>query len=109
MKIATFNLRNLFSPGVRDEYGEPFEVTRAFVDRYADALRAEIEKLDADILVVEEVGSQQELEHIVLRMGGADAGYQIFFAGADIRGICSTARCCPGWWPSDRLRTFIQA
>lgn len=88
MKIATFNLRNLFAPGIRDEYGTPFEITRAFVDRYSDELRTVIEKLDADILIVEEVGSQQELEHILLRMGGVDAGYKVFFAEADSRGIC---------------------
>ncbi len=85
MRIATYNLRNLFGPGVRDEYGSPFEVTEEFVTEYSKALLAEIVPLDADILVVEEVGSEAALRSIAKSMGEE---YRVFLANPDERGIC---------------------
>jgi hypothetical protein len=85
MRIATFNLRNLFGPGVRDEYGTPFTVTETFVREYTEALLRAIVPLRADILIVEEVGSQKALTDLVRAMGEE---YKVFFADADSRGIC---------------------
>ncbi|MFE0752172.1 endonuclease/exonuclease/phosphatase family protein [Gordonia sp. NPDC058843] len=79
MRIATWNVENLFSPGTD---GGP-ESAMEF-EAKADALAAVIERMDPDILALQEVGDRRALDRVLERAGGS---WHVELATPDRRGI----------------------
>lgn len=79
MRIATWNVENLFLPGTE---GGPRSV--AAFDAKADALAATIERMNPDILAVQEVGDRAALDQVLERVGGT---WHTQLATPDRRGI----------------------
>ncbi|MFA7308861.1 MAG: endonuclease/exonuclease/phosphatase family protein [Patescibacteria group bacterium] len=80
MKFATFNVKNLYpSREVTPE------LTQLFEDKL-NWLAQRIARLDADYIVLQEVGSLPALEEVVKRSGIA---YQVFMATPSKRGIAN--------------------
>ncbi|MGA9749594.1 MAG: endonuclease/exonuclease/phosphatase family protein [Nocardioides sp.] len=79
MKVATWNLENLFTPG--DPDGPPDQETYA---AKLAGLAGLIDELDPDVLAVQEVGSPEALADLVDRLDGS---WQHALADPDGRGI----------------------
>lgn len=88
MKIATFNLRNLFDAGHRDGYDSQLLVTQEFVDKVVNNLSKTISQIKPDILLAQEVGSEKVFNALAKRSGPT---YQTFVATPDTRGIANAA------------------
>lgn len=88
MKIATFNLRNLFDAGHRDKYDSQLLVTQEFVDKVVNNLSKTISQIAPDILLAQEVGSEKVFNDLAKRSGSS---YQTFIATPDTRGIANAA------------------
>lgn len=88
MKIATYNLRNLFAAGHRDGYDSQLLVTQEFVDKVVSNLSKTITQIAPDILLTQEVGSEKLFNELAKRSG---TSYQTFVATADTRGIANAA------------------
>lgn len=88
MKIATFNLRNLFDAGHRDGYDSQLLVTQEFVDKVVGNLSTTISQIAPDILLAQEVGSGEVFNDLAKRSGSS---YQTFVATPDTRGIANAA------------------
>lgn len=87
MKIATFNLRNLFDEGARQGYDDKTVVTKEFIDKQVTALQTTIRTVAPDILIAEEIGS----EKVFQRVAEVDPNYHTFVARPDKRGIANGA------------------
>lgn len=88
MKIGTFNLRNLFGPGTHSFhfYKDSFTYTPEFVQKRIDYLSEVVKKLNADLLFVQEVGSQELLEKVAKQSG---INYSVFVGNPNWRGIAN--------------------
>lgn len=86
MKIATYNVRDLFDERVLHSYGREFLLTPGFVQQRIDALATTIKAMDADIVAIQEVGSERVLRAIAEKTG---LGYSVFIATPDQRGIAN--------------------
>lgn len=82
MKIATYNVRNLFDPGTfLDERAED-AVDEGFFNQRIDYLTEYFKKLDLDIICLQEIGGEKGLQMIIERLP-----YNVFFAKPNKRGI----------------------
>ncbi len=88
MKIATYNLRNLFAAGHRDGFDSQLLVTQEFVDKVVSNLSKTISVIAPDILLAQEVGSDKVFIDLAKRSGSS---YQTFLATPDTRGIANAA------------------
>ena len=88
MKIATYNLRNLFAAGHRDSYDSQLLVTQEFVDKVVSNLSKTISQIAPDILLAQEVGSEKVFYDLAKLSGST---YQTFLATPDTRGIANAA------------------
>lgn len=84
MKVATYNLRNLFDPGTHKVYGEQVDYSEEFVQRRVAEAVSVLTKLSADIVIVNELGSADLLDTIAGQLPG---GYESFSAKPEPRGI----------------------
>lgn len=82
MKIATHNVRNLYDPGtvISEESNEV--VDEAFFNKRITYLTEKYQKLDVDVICLQEIGGELG----VIRIGEA-LGYDYFFAKPNKRGI----------------------
>ena len=75
MKIATYNVRNLFDPGTfLDERAED-AVDEGFFNQRIDYLTKYFTELDLDIICLQEIGGEKGLHMITERLP-----YDVFFA-----------------------------
>jgi endonuclease/exonuclease/phosphatase family metal-dependent hydrolase len=82
MKIATYNVRNLFDPGTfLDERAEN-AVDEAFFNKRIAYLTEYFKKLDLDIVCLQEVGGEKGITEIAENLG-----YNFFSARPNKRGI----------------------
>ncbi len=82
MKIATYNVRNLFDPGTfLDERAED-AVDETFFNQRIDYLTEYFKGLDLDIICLQEIGGEKGLRIITERLP-----YDVFFAKPNKRGI----------------------
>jgi endonuclease/exonuclease/phosphatase family metal-dependent hydrolase len=82
MKIATYNVRNLFDPGTfLDERAED-AVDEGFFNQRIDYLTEYFKELDLDIICLQEIGGEKGLKMITERLP-----YGVFFAKPNKRGI----------------------
>ncbi len=89
MKIATFNLRNLFDAGHRDGYGNTqLLVTQEFVSKVVSNLSKVISSISPDILLAQEVGSEKVFKDLAKIVNPAT---QTFVAKPDPRGMGNAA------------------
>ncbi len=88
MNIATFNLRNLFDEGPRQDYDKIIQITKEFNDGVVESLSNKIRAFAPDILVTQEIGSHALFSQIATRQVGS---YQTFVAEGDQRGIANGA------------------
>ncbi|MGW4336659.1 endonuclease/exonuclease/phosphatase family protein [Rhodococcus koreensis] len=79
MRIATWNVENLFLPG---SMSGP-ETVAEFAAK-ADALAAAIGRMNPDVLAVQEIGDRAALDQVLDRAGGQ---WHVELAGTDGRGI----------------------
>lgn len=79
MRIATWNVENLFLPGA-----EGGARSAADFEAKADAMAATITRMDPDILAVQEVGDRAALDRILELVGGT---WHVELAAPDGRGI----------------------
>ena len=107
IKVATFNVRNLFDDA-NDAYHND-EGTQAKPRHELEKLAAAIARLDADVLALQEVESRGYLARF-LEVFAPQAGYQdvVHFEGNDLRGIdvCLLSRLPVGPVTSFRHATF---
>ena len=82
MKIATYNVRNLYDPGtfIDDEAGEP--VKEALFKERISYFVEYLQKLNLDIVCLQEIGGEIGVSTI-----GDTLGYHYFFAKPNKRGI----------------------
>ncbi len=88
LKIATYNLRNLFDEGVRMGYGSDIMVPKVFVDGVVDELVKVISSIDPDILLAQEVASEAVFNRIAKRLPEL---YTTYLSAPDQRGIGNAA------------------
>ncbi len=82
MKIATYNVRNLFDPGTYlDERAED-AVDETFFNQRIAYLTSYFKELDLDIICLQEIGGEQGLQLIAEALS-----YDYFFAKPNKRGI----------------------
>ncbi|MFA4818405.1 MAG: endonuclease/exonuclease/phosphatase family protein [Patescibacteria group bacterium] len=86
MKIATFNLRNLFAAGEHKIFDELVTYTNELLEQRLEQAAATISELDADIIVVNEIGSAEVLKTIAGKLPGK---YYSFMATPESRGIAN--------------------
>lgn len=86
LKIASFNLRNLFDEGPRIDYKKEIIITKEQTDAVVQELATTIKTFTPDILITQEVGSPRLFQYIAELVGG---DYQTFVATADTRGIAN--------------------
>ncbi len=82
MKIATYNVRNLFDPGtyIDDQKSEP--VQEGFFNERIAYFTKQLGALDLDIICLQEIGGERGV-----KMLGDTLGYDYFFAKPNSRGI----------------------
>ncbi|MBI5734015.1 MAG: hypothetical protein HY973_03685 [Candidatus Kerfeldbacteria bacterium] len=86
MKIAIFNLRNLFAAGDHQIFDELITYTNELVEQRIEQTVATIIKLGADIIVVNEIGSAEVLKTMADKLPGK---YYSFMAKPESRGIAN--------------------
>jgi endonuclease/exonuclease/phosphatase family metal-dependent hydrolase len=84
MKIATHNLEFLFEEGVHSHSGKEWIYTKELVDARIDHFSKLFYKIDADILLLQEVASKSVIERIIEKTG---IDYSYFFATPDQNGV----------------------
>ena len=82
MKIATYNVRNLFDPGTFLDERAIDPVDEGFFNQRITYLTQTFKDLDLDIVCLQEIGGEQGLTRI-----GNELGYEYFFAKPNKRGI----------------------
>ncbi len=109
MKIATFNLRNLFAAGDHQIFDELVTYTNELVQKRIEQAVATIIKLEADVIVVNEIGSAEVLKTITGKLPGK---YYSFMAKPEARGIangilyCDAQASCESFRLSPSLSLF---
>lgn len=86
LKIASFNLRNLFDEGPRIDYKKEITITKEQTDAVVSELAKTISTFTPDILIAQEVGSPRLFNNIAEIVGGR---YETFVATPDTRGIAN--------------------
>ena len=87
MKIATYNLRNLFDEGSRQGYGEEEVVTtKEFVETIVGDLARTIREIAPDVLMAQEIGFAPLFERVASEVSD---DYKTFVATPDARGIAN--------------------
>lgn len=82
MKIATYNLHNLFDPGTSVDMGGLETISEAFFEKRITFFTEKFSALGLDIICLQEVGGEQGVKQI------SDAlSYDYFFAKPNKRGI----------------------
>lgn len=76
LTLATFNVKDYFA----SPWNSPVLAAKA------EAIAAQLTRADADVVALQEVGSEELLRDVLARMPGG-AAYEIVFGGADRRGI----------------------
>ena len=84
MKIAVYNLRNLFGPGTYKVYDEQVVYSSEFVQQRVNHAVRIISKLGADVIIVNEIGSSEILATIAQQLSG---DYLSHMANPGPRGI----------------------
>lgn len=82
MKIATYNVRNLFDPGTRIDESTEEVVEEGFFFKRLEYITSLFEKLDLDIICLQEIGGELGVKTL-----GERLGYGYFFAKPNKRGI----------------------
>lgn len=82
MKIATYNVRNLFDPGTFLDDKAEDAVDEGFFNKRIDYLKGYFENLDLDIICMQEIGGEKGVTIL-----GDALGYDYFFAKPNKRGI----------------------
>lgn len=88
MKIATFNLRNLFDAESQNSEDGKIAVMQEFVDKFVDSTRKAINSISPDILIAQEIGSEKLFNKIAKDQNNQ---YKTFIARPDARGIANGA------------------
>lgn len=84
MKIATYNLEFLFDEGVRKHSGKDYAFSKEFTDERVNYFAKEFSDIDADILFLQELGSESVLQRILKNM---NEKYFYFIAEPDQFGV----------------------
>jgi exonuclease III len=82
MKIATYNVRNLFDPGTKIDDRTEEVVQESFFLKRIEYLKGCFTWLDLDIICLQEIGGE-----LGVKMLGEALGYDYFFARPNKRGI----------------------
>lgn len=82
MKIATHNVRNLYDPGTVISEENNIAVNEEFFNKRITYLVEKYQKLDLDIICLQEIGGEKGVARI-----GEALGYDYFFAKPNKRGI----------------------
>ncbi len=82
MKIATYNVRNLFDPGTFLDERATDAVDETFFNKRIAYLTEYLKGLDLDIICLQEIGGEKGVSAI-----GEALGYDFFFAKPNKRGI----------------------
>ncbi len=69
MKIATFNVEFLFGEGVQKHSGKEWIYTKEFVQARIDRLSSIISEINADIIFLQEVASEDVIKRIIEKTG----------------------------------------
>lgn len=88
LKIASYNLRNLFDEGARMSYGKEVSFPKVFIDGVVSELAGVIANINPDILVAQEVGSETSFNRIAEKVSSE---YKTFASPPDARGIGNAA------------------
>jgi endonuclease/exonuclease/phosphatase family metal-dependent hydrolase len=84
MKIATYNLSFLYGEGVHKYSGKDYMFDADFVEKRIDYFSKEFTKINADILFLQELGSEEVLKRIIEKM---NQKYEYFIAEPDVNGV----------------------
>ena len=84
MRIATYNLRNLFGVGTHPVFNDPIIYTEELVRERCEHIASELKKADADIIIVNEIGSPEVLEQLAWEYL---VRYRSFMGRPEVRGI----------------------
>jgi exonuclease III len=84
MKIATYNLCFLYGVGVHKHSGKDYMFNEDFVGKRIDYFAKAFTDINADILFVQELGSEEVLKRIIEKMDGK---YKYFIAEPDVNGV----------------------
>lgn len=84
MKVATYNVEFLFGEGLHAHSGNAWVYTKEFVEARILHLAADISRIDADIMFIQELGTEDVLGRILKKV---DKGYSYFIAAPDKNGI----------------------
>lgn len=82
MKIATYNVRNLYDPGTSIDEVTLEVVQEGFFNERVNYLIEKFRKLDLDIICLQEIGGEKGVTMI-----GQELNYNYFFAKPNSRGI----------------------
>lgn len=82
MKIATYNVRNLFDPGTKIDDRTEEVVQETFFLKRIEYLKGYFTKLDLDIICLQEIGGE-----LGVKMLSESLAYDYFFAKPNKRGI----------------------
>lgn len=84
MKIGTYNLTFLFDEGTHLHSGKEYDFSQDFVKKRFTYFAKEINRLDPDILFLQELGGESALQKVLLE---TSASYNYFIAEPDRRGV----------------------
>ena len=84
MKIATYNLCFLYGEGMHKHSGKDYMFSEDFVEERINYFVKEFTKVNADILFVQELGSEEVLKKIIQKM---EENYEYFIAEPDVNGV----------------------
>ena len=84
LKIGTYNLTFLFTPGTHKHSGTDYEFTEDFIQSRYEYFAKEFEKLDRDILFLQEVGGEDALRSVLEKI---ETEYEYFIAEPDRQGV----------------------
>lgn len=80
MKIATFNVEFLFNEGEHKHSGKTWTYTKEYVEARIEHLATQFSQIDADILFLQEVASEEVIKRIIEKTG---KNYSYFIATPD--------------------------
>lgn len=88
MRVATYNVEFFFDTGKYTHSGAEWEYTVEFVDERIRKLSAKLREVDADILLLQEVGSLSAVQKLIKNTG---IPYDMFAAEPDRFGVRNVA------------------
>lgn len=86
MIIATYNVEFLFDEGKHEHSGQMWDYSPESVAEKVKNLGAKLAEANADVLLLQEVGSQSAVQKVIDTSG---IPYKCFFAEADRYGVCN--------------------